>query len=75
MTCFYFFILNILKLVSGEVPQEGVISKKSGLIFEKRLIEKHLETSSSCPVTRDELSLDDLISIKSFIILIYEYIL
>ena len=51
-------------VVSGEVPTQGVISKKTGLLFEKRLIEKHLEYSKTCPVTNQEMQLDDLIEIK-----------
>jgi pre-mRNA-processing factor 19 len=41
-----------------------VISKRTGLLFEKRLIEKHLEVSKSCPVTGAEMCADDLLEIK-----------
>ena len=41
-----------------------MVSKKSGLVFEKRLLETHLETSGKCPVTGDVLTADDLIEIK-----------
>ena len=54
----------MIDLVSGEVPTQGVISKKTGLLFEKRLIEKHLEYTKTCPVTNQEMQLDDLIEIK-----------
>jgi len=50
--------------ISGEVPQEPVVSKKSGRIFEKRLIEKAIETYGSDPVTKEPLSLDDLLPIQ-----------
>jgi len=53
--------------LSGETPQEPVVSKKSGHVFEKRLITKWLETSSNnglCPVTHEPLSQDDLIELK-----------
>ena len=29
--------------VSGTVPEEPVINKNSGLLFEKRLVEKHVQ--------------------------------
>jgi pre-mRNA-processing factor 19 len=51
--------------LSGEVPREPVVSKKSGHIFEKRLIEKHLASSSTCPVTGTELAMEDLIPVKA----------
>ena len=57
-------LISQLNLVSGEVPEQGVISKRSGLLFEKRLIEKHLEVTKSCPVSGNEMQLDDLIEIK-----------
>jgi pre-mRNA-processing factor 19 len=48
--------------ISGEVPQEPVISKTSGHVFERRLIEKSLEASKGvCPVTGNELSVSDLL--------------
>ena len=53
--------------MSGETPQEPVVSKKSGHVFEKRLITKWLETPSNnglCPVTHEPLSQDDLIEVK-----------
>ncbi|KAF3498517.1 hypothetical protein DY000_02051872 [Brassica cretica] len=33
--------------ISGEVPVEPVVSKKTGLLYEKRLIERHISVSSS----------------------------
>ena len=37
--------------ISGTIPEEPVISKKSGHIFEKRLITKQIEATGTCPVT------------------------
>lgn len=51
--------------ISGEVPEEPVLSKKSGLLFEKRLIERHIEEYGKCPVTKEELTLDDIIPVKT----------
>ena len=49
---------------TGEKLEEAVVSNKSGYIFEKRIIEKHLETNSTCPVTGQPLSLEDLVPLK-----------
>lgn len=51
--------------LSGEVPTEPVVSLKSGHVFEKSLIEKYIEQTGQCPVTKQELSKGDLLAIKS----------
>ncbi|KVI08063.1 Pre-mRNA-splicing factor 19 [Cynara cardunculus var. scolymus] len=51
--------------VSGEVPDEPVVSKSSGLLFDKRLIERHILDHGKCPVTGNSLTMDDLIPIKT----------
>ncbi|KAL4554766.1 hypothetical protein LXL04_037370 [Taraxacum kok-saghyz] len=51
--------------VSGEVPEEPVVSKSSGLLFEKRLIERHILDYGKCPVTGETLTADDLVPIKT----------
>ncbi|OTB07905.1 hypothetical protein M426DRAFT_317412 [Hypoxylon sp. CI-4A] len=51
--------------ISGEAPQEPVVSKLSGAVFEKRLIEKYIEENGKDPVSGEDLSLDDLLPIKS----------
>lgn len=51
-------------LVSGEVPQEPVVSRKSGALFEKRLISKYIQEEGKCPVTGEDLEEDDLIVVK-----------
>ncbi|KAI1339396.1 cell cycle control protein [Xylariaceae sp. FL0016] len=55
----------MLCAISGEAPQEPVVSKTSGSVFEKRLIEKYIEENGKDPVTGDDLTLDDLLPIKS----------
>ncbi|GAB4843070.1 E3 ubiquitin-protein ligase prp19 [Ancistrocladus abbreviatus] len=51
--------------VSGEVPEEPVVSKKSGLLYEKRLIERHILDYGKCPITGEPLAMDDIVPIKT----------
>ncbi|XP_077252774.1 pre-mRNA-processing factor 19-like [Tasmannia lanceolata] len=51
--------------ISGEAPEEPVVSKKSGLLFEKRLIERHVADYGKCPVTGELLTMDDIVSVKT----------
>ncbi|OVA13898.1 U box domain [Macleaya cordata] len=49
--------------ISGEVPEEPVVSKKSGLLFEKRLLESHVMEYGKCPVTGESLTMDDIVAV------------
>ncbi|KAL6548276.1 E3 ubiquitin-protein ligase prp19 [Orobanche gracilis] len=51
--------------ISGEVPEEPVVSKGSGLLFERRLIERHISDYGKCPITGEPLAMDDIVPIKS----------
>ncbi|KAF2681579.1 Prp19-domain-containing protein [Lentithecium fluviatile CBS 122367] len=55
----------MLCAISGEAPQAPVASRKSGNVFEKRLIEAHIAEHHTDPVTGEDLSVDDLIELKS----------
>ncbi|KAL4802157.1 hypothetical protein BDV18DRAFT_167033 [Aspergillus unguis] len=55
----------MLCAISGEAPQEPVISPKSGSVFEKRLIEAYIAENAKDPVNGEELSTDDLIEVKT----------
>ncbi len=60
------FAFDLTKLVSGVVPQEPVVSKKSGYLFEKSLILRYLEENDNkCPMTNEYLTTDDLLEVKS----------
>uniref|UniRef100_A0ACD5TP49 Uncharacterized protein n=1 Tax=Avena sativa TaxID=4498 RepID=A0ACD5TP49_AVESA len=51
--------------ISGEVPDEPVVSMRSGLLFERRLIERYIEDHGKCPVTKEDLSMDDIVLVKT----------
>ncbi|KAF3046301.1 hypothetical protein E8E11_007034 [Didymella keratinophila] len=55
----------MLCAISGEAPREPVASRKSGNVFEKRLIEAHIAENHTDPVTGEDLSVEDLIELKS----------
>ncbi|ORM40270.1 Pre-mRNA-processing factor 19 [Babesia sp. Xinjiang] len=49
--------------ISGVQPEEPCLSR-TGYVFERRLIEKHLQETATCPATGEPLTVDDLIPIK-----------
>eukprot|EP00762_Andalucia_godoyi_P000270 ANDGO_03078.mRNA.1 Pre-mRNA-processing factor 19 homolog 1 len=49
----------------GQIPQEPVVSKKTGHLFERRLIEKYIAEHGKCPITSTPLTLDDLLPIAT----------
>ncbi|KAH9878028.1 hypothetical protein J1614_003245 [Plenodomus biglobosus] len=55
----------MLCAISGEAPREPVASRKSGNVFEKRLIEAHISEHHTDPVTGEDLAIEDLIELKS----------
>lgn len=55
----------MLCAISGEAPREPVASRKSGNVFEKRLIEAHIAEHHTDPVTGEDLAVEDLIELKS----------
>ncbi|KAF2025356.1 Prp19-domain-containing protein [Setomelanomma holmii] len=58
-------INTMLCAISGEAPREPVASRKSGNVFEKRLIEAHIAENHTDPVTGEDLAVEDLIELKS----------
>lgn len=51
--------------ISGEAPQEPVVSKKSGVVYEKRLIEQYINEHGTEPSSGESLTTEDLLSIHS----------
>lgn len=56
--------MSILCMISGQTPEEPVVSK-TGYVFEKRLIEKHIQNYGICPISGEVLTLNDLFPLKS----------
>ena len=52
-------------VISGQSPTDPVISRKSGYLFERRLVEKCILENGLCPVSGEPLSVDDLIPVQS----------
>ncbi|KAF2646181.1 Prp19-domain-containing protein [Massarina eburnea CBS 473.64] len=51
--------------ISGEAPQVPVASRKSGNVFERRLIEAHIAEHHTDPVSGEDLAVEDLLELKS----------
>ncbi|KAI1316115.1 Pre-mRNA-processing factor 19 [Mortierella claussenii] len=51
--------------ISGEAPEHPVVSKKNGQVYERRLIIKFIEDNGKDPVSGEELSVEDLLEIKT----------
>ena len=51
--------------ISGVPPIEPVVSKLTGCLFEKRLIEKYLAEHGRCPKTGEPMRPDDLVRVSS----------
>ena len=52
--------------ISQEICEQPVISKKTGHIYEKSLLEKHLKITGKCPVTEDDMTMDDVVEVKGY---------
>lgn len=52
-------------IVSNEIPDVPVISPSSGAIFERRLIEKYLQENGVDPISGKDMTVEELIEIKS----------
>ncbi|TFY71143.1 hypothetical protein EVG20_g1879 [Dentipellis fragilis] len=51
--------------ISGEPPQDPVVSSKSGHVYEKRLIHKYISENGTDPITGEKLEESDLVSVKA----------
>ncbi|KAH0838556.1 nuclear matrix protein NMP200 [Lanmaoa asiatica] len=51
--------------ISGEPPQDPVVSAKSGHVYERRLILKYINDNGTDPLTGEKLEESDLLSVKA----------
>ncbi len=51
--------------ISGSVPEQPVVSTKSGHVFERRLVEKYVRETGKCPITGEALALEELLPLKA----------
>src|SRR4051812_3957855 len=59
-------IITMLCSLSGEVAREPVLSTKSGHIFEKSLLAKHLSRDPRDPITNEPMVLaDDTVAVQT----------
>lgn len=57
--------LKLIFLVTNEVPEQPVISPSSGAIFERRIIEKYILENGCDPINGKEITVEELIEIKT----------
>ena len=51
--------------ISGEPPQDPVVSSKSGHVYERRLILKYITDNGTDPITGEKLEEADLVTVKA----------
>ncbi|KAK9866225.1 hypothetical protein WJX84_007807 [Apatococcus fuscideae] len=51
--------------ISGHVPEDPVVSSRSGQLYERRLAEKAIQENGKDPISGEDTSLEDLVSVKS----------
>jgi len=51
--------------ISGEPPQDPVVSPKSGHVYERRLILKYIIDNGADPITGEKLDESDLVTVKA----------
>ncbi|KAK9791122.1 hypothetical protein WJX73_000987 [Symbiochloris irregularis] len=57
--------MSMFCAISGHVPEEPVVSRSTGHLYEKRLIEKYIQDNGKDPITQEALALDDLLPLKT----------
>jgi pre-mRNA-processing factor 19 len=55
---------TIVCAISGNAAEHPVFSPKTGYVYEKGLITKQIYSSGRCPVSKEELTKDDLVDVQ-----------
>ena len=64
-TTYSLYTMSFFCALSGEPPQDPVISTKNGHVYERRLILKYITDNGTDPITGDKLDETDLVSVKA----------
>lgn len=56
---------TIVCAISGNAAEHPVFSPKTGYVYEKGLITKQIDSNGRCPVSKEELTKDDLVDVQS----------
>ncbi|CAD2221550.1 Prp19/Pso4-like/WD domain, G-beta repeat, putative [Angomonas deanei] len=50
--------------ISHQIPQEPVLNRNNGCLYDRRLIEAYIKEHGKCPITGESLSLEGLIAVR-----------
>lgn len=56
--------MNVKTIIVSSEPCVEPVATKNGQVYERRLIEKYIATTGQDPVTKEPLSVADLIELK-----------
>lgn len=56
---------SMLCAMTGVIPENPVVSTRSGHLFERSAVVKAIEATGKCPITGEELSTNDLLPLKA----------